>query len=63
MIRPDSALDNRERAFGFERAIEKCLKDFALVAIAFRMLFPNQRVARRRKQRVEVLAAGAGAIR
>ena len=39
----------------FERTVEKSLKDFSLVAVAFRMLFPNLRVAGRGKKRIEIL--------
>jgi hypothetical protein len=48
-------LDDRECAFGFEGAIEKSLKDLSLVAVAFRMLFPNLWVAGRGKKRIEIL--------
>src|SRR5437764_10916014 len=48
-------LDDGEGAFRFHGAIEVFLKDLRLVAVVFRMLFPNEWIAGGGKERVEVL--------
>src|SRR4051812_39981193 len=48
--------DNHERAFRFHGTAEIRLEDLPLVTIAFRMLRPYQRVARRREKRVEIFS-------
>src|SRR5205085_12449141 len=49
-------LDDGEGAAGLDATIEISLEDFRLVAVALRVLLPNERVARRRKQFVKIFA-------
>src|SRR5882724_6897595 len=48
------ALDHRESAFGVDRSVEKPLEDLARVTVVLGMLFPDQWVACRVEERVEV---------
>src|SRR5512147_726355 len=48
--------DHRERAPGLDGAVEIPLENFPRVAVALRMLLPDERVAGRRKQRRKVFA-------
>ena len=50
-------LDHGERSFRFNGPIEVSLKDLPRVAIRFRMLLPNQRIAGRSKESLEVSGA------
>ena len=47
-------IDDRKGSFGFHGFIEEFLEDITLVPVGFGMLRPKQRVARRRKERIEV---------
>jgi hypothetical protein len=46
--------DDGKGAFGFDRPVEEFLKDISFIPVAFRMLFPDERIARGGKERVEV---------
>jgi hypothetical protein len=49
------SLDDGERAFRFNRAVKEFLKDAPFVAVVFRMLFPDQRIARGEEKRLEIV--------
>jgi hypothetical protein len=49
------SIDHRERALRFDRAIEVLLKNLAFVSVFFRVLLPDERIAGRLEQRLEVV--------
>jgi hypothetical protein len=49
------SVNDRECAFRRDRTVEKFLKYFALVTVVFRMLFPDQRIARGEEKRLEIV--------
>src|SRR5262252_7845285 len=52
---PGFQVDNGESPFRLDRAIEEPLKYVPFVSVAFRVLLPDQRIARRGEQRLEVV--------
>src|SRR6476469_2323834 len=47
--------NNREGALRFHRSIKVSLEDLGLVPVAFRMLYPNERIARRREEGIKIV--------
>src|SRR5262249_26727304 len=52
---PALALDDGESSLRFQRRGEESLEHFALVAIGFRVHFPDQRIVRRSVERFKVI--------